>query len=311
MHSHQPIASLASSLASSLATLLTPAFTHRRPPSDDAEPLTLPLPSPTERWLDVEGRRFLLRPLRADDTALLGQLWNDHLSRPARFNRFHASLGRFSPERLQGLCEVPPAQGGAFLITQLLPGGEVALAEGRWAWCRRDPAAGSEGLPPGPRWAALSVSVADHWQGRGLGRRMVHALTAAARQQGAQVIQAQVLPGNAAMQALLEQVGYTRCNSGAGPGTGFDTDADTDNFEHRWAPQRRSAAEAATAVAWAAHAKRHATALLQALHRRPWAQGTRQRARAWLDHVAATVVALQLGWHFDQQPGAADLPVRR
>ena len=203
MHSRQLSPSLASPPASPLATL----------------------PASTQRWLDVEGRRFLLRPLRADDSALLGQLWNDHLSRSARFSRFHASLGAFSPERLKRLCQIDPAQGGAFLITQLVPGGEVALAEGRWAWLQHSSAAH---LPTGRAWAELSVSVADRWQGCGLGLRLVQALTRAAQQQGAQGLRAQVLPGNQAMQALLARGGYRRCSAGYAP----DADADVDTFEH-------------------------------------------------------------------------------
>lgn len=159
------------------------------------------------RWMDAEGRCLALRPLQPDDAPLLGSLWNEALSRPARFNRFHAGLGRFSPERLRTLCQVDPAQGGAWLVTQRVPGGEEALAEGRWAWQR------SPGDHPahGSRWAELSVSVADRWQGRGLGLRLVQAQIEAARRQGALGVRAVTLPGNGAMQALLVRAGFTRC----------------------------------------------------------------------------------------------------
>lgn len=177
------------------------------------------------RWVDAEGRRFALRPLRPDDAALLGHLWNEQLSRTARFNRFHASLGTFSPERLKGCCQVDSTTGGAFLITQAMPGGEVALAEGRWAWKR------PVGSQPSPhrRWAELSLSVADRWQACGLGLRTVQALMLDAQKQGARGFQAQVLPGNRAMQALLGRSGFTRCSAGTACNT--DTDTDTDTFE--------------------------------------------------------------------------------
>lgn len=162
------------------------------------QPSATEIAAPGQRWLDVEGRRFVLRTLGAADAALLGQLWNDDLSRQARRMRFHASLGRIGLDRLQACCQLSPARGQALLLTQLLPGGEKALAEGRWAWTNR---AGR---------AELSVAVADAWQGLGLGRRLVQALLVAAQAAGAHTMRAEVLCGNEAMQALLQQAGFVQ-----------------------------------------------------------------------------------------------------
>ncbi len=221
-------------------------------------------PPPCQRWLDPEGRRYVLRALQAADSALLGELWNQGLSRPSRFTRFHASLGCISLQRLQAYCQPQPAQGQAFVITQLLPGGERAVAEGRWAWSRQ------------PGQAEISLSVADRYQGFGLGRRLLHTLALAAQVAGAQNLLAQVLHGNGAMQALLQQNGFAAgCTLGWSE-LNSNQDSDTVNFER----------------------------LLPALQRQPWRWASRQQParppttpawQRWLDHVTVAVLALRLG----------------
>lgn len=203
--------------------------------------------APPLHWMDAEGRRFTLRALRPDDTALLGRLWDEDLSRASRFNRFHASLGRFTAERLRGLCLLDNARGSAFLITQLVPGGEKALAEARWAWVPQQ----------GPGVAEWSVSVADGWHGCGLGRRLAAAVHQQARQRGVQQLRAQVLPHNTAMRALLLRTGYAlrsgetfaclydnkgvsnSVNSDANRSDNSGTDNDADTFTCALAPAAR------------------------------------------------------------------------
>lgn len=246
-----------------------PAHTHSAAPSTvatAANPLQVTAATtPRQRWIDPEGRRYALRALQAQDTALLGSLWNDGLSAPARFNRFHASLGRIGPARLAAWCQPNAAQGEALVITQLLPGEEQAVAEGRWAWTGE------------PGQADLSMSVADRLQGWGLGRRMLQALLLAAQDGGAQVLHAQVLLGNGAMQALLQQAGFVARVPAADTGRSHDPDHDgsTLSFER---PLLRPAQHRLHLARRAAHIVARGSKL--------WQLG--------LDHVATAAIALRL-----------------
>lgn len=155
-------------------------------------------PAPATRWVDAEGNRLALRPLRATaDAPLLGALWDGALLPQSRRNRFQGGRGRFTPLRLVEASTLAPPQGVALAITRLLPGGdEQMLAEGRWV---RETTAGVT--------AEFALSVADGWQGHGLGRRLLLALVQTAQQQQVQALTAQVLQGNTAMQALLRRGG--------------------------------------------------------------------------------------------------------
>ena len=70
--------------------------------------------------------------------------------------------------------------------------------------------------PGDPKAAEIAVTIVDDWQGRGLGTELLAQLSDRARQAGISRFTATVAYGNAAMVALLQNMGAER--AGHGPG---------------------------------------------------------------------------------------------
>jgi len=170
-----------------LLTLLhamRPAWSVRGAP---AAPTAAPTAS---QWHAPCGTLLTLRPSRPDDAALLGGLLDGGLSPAARRNRFHGSVGRLSAARLAWLAGTDFSRHAAFIVTHGAAGTEQAVAEGRWVCTGGQPE------------AEFALSVADAWQGLGVGRRLLAALVDTARRRGLHTLVGDVLQANQAMQAL-------------------------------------------------------------------------------------------------------------
>ena len=154
------------------------------------------LPTPPTAWVDAQGRYLQLRPQRADDTALLGPLWNAGLSDAARFNRFQGQSRPLGPLQIGEQSAMTGGQD--WLITERLPGGERALAEGRWTLCGQR----SEGL--------LALSVMTRCQRQGLGRQLLQTLLRSAQQAGLRGLSLHALEANVALLRMAGQRGFER-----------------------------------------------------------------------------------------------------
>lgn len=67
-----------------------------------------------------------------------------------------------------------------------------------------------------PMAADFAVVVADHWQARGLGTRLLERLMGCARKSGVVQLHGQVLASNGPMLALMRRLGFTMRPSGDG-----------------------------------------------------------------------------------------------
>lgn len=146
------------------------------------------------RWVLPGGRVALLRPLRPGDRCAEQTFFNG-LSRDSRQQRFHFGLRELSPALLKLLTDVDQRLHRAWVVEAEAPGRPV-IADARFV-C--DPAS--------PSVAEFALAVADDWQGRGLGRRLMAHLTVAARRQGVQRLFGDVLAENRRMLALMREFG--------------------------------------------------------------------------------------------------------
>ena len=174
-------------LPAPLARLLR-ACLHLRQPQPAATGAPAPH-APAATWRAPCGTALRVRPLCPADTPLLDDLF-DGLSPRSRRLRFHAALRRLPPQQLAWLASPDFARRGGCIVTRLVGGMELAVAEGMWV--RSGPAGHGE----------FALSVADAWQHQGLGRRLLQHLADSARAHGLQHLHGDVLPGNVAMQAL-------------------------------------------------------------------------------------------------------------
>jgi len=141
----------------------------------------------------------LIRRLTPDDAAALGGFY-DGLSDRAK--RLFRPLGiKSTPEQCRDVAEgnLPAADTHFDLIAML---GDRLVG---WAflWNQADK----------PGEAALGLAVADDVQGRGIGRRLMAALMAAARARRLRRINLTVVQDNLAAQRLYEECGFIRTGS--------------------------------------------------------------------------------------------------
>lgn len=136
-----------------------------------------------------------LRPLAAGDGPAEQRFFNG-LSLDSRHQRFHFGLRELSPALLTLLTEVDQRLHRAWVVELPTAAGPVVIADARFV-C--DPAC--------PTVAEFALAVADDWQGRGLGRRLVAHLVADARERGVRELFGDVLAENRRMLALMREAG--------------------------------------------------------------------------------------------------------
>ncbi len=156
--------------------------------------LSRPGASPlTPVWPDARGTR--LRLLAPENVEAERRFFND-LSLNSRHQRFHVGLRELSPALLTLLTEVDQQRHRAWIVEQLGAPTPTFIADARFV---------SDAAEPGR--AEFALAVADAWQGRGLGRRLLAHLQADARAQGVHTLFGEVLAENRRMLALMRDAG--------------------------------------------------------------------------------------------------------
>lgn len=142
-----------------------------------------------EQALDGGLRLRLIRP---DDEARLIALY-DRLSRHTAYQRFFTAMRRLPPDWAHFLANVDSQKRLALVIEAPGPDGPEVIAVARY-----EPT--SE-----PGVAEVAFVVQDGWQGKGLGRRLLRELLAAAAARGIRRFRAYVLADNVRMLRLLSR----------------------------------------------------------------------------------------------------------
>jgi RimJ/RimL family protein N-acetyltransferase len=141
----------------------------------------------------ADGARVGVRPISAGDRDTLST-WFGRLSPESRRRRFHAPKPRLSARELTYLTEVDHRNHTALVAVDEC--GRM-VGEARYATAE-----------PGSGVADFAVTVADDWQGRGLGSRLSARLVQAARGNGIRRLTALTLSENQAAQRLLLRLGF-------------------------------------------------------------------------------------------------------
>jgi GNAT superfamily N-acetyltransferase len=140
-----------------------------------------------------DGSRVLLRPIRPDDKERLRE-GLARLSPESRHRRFLAPMHELDSAALRYLTEVDHRDHEAIVALDTDGGHGVGVAR----FVRhRDRFEAAE----------AAVTVADDWQGRGLGTLLLEVLAARAREEGITRFTALMLARNEDMMALLERLG--------------------------------------------------------------------------------------------------------
>lgn len=116
-----------------------------------------------------------------------------------RFGRLSAPM--WSEQQWQALCEPDPVSGAHFVATQITEPGRYAIVGiARLVFAHP----GNECRDK----AEFSLVVADHLQGHGLGRQLMHALVGEAIRRGLNSIYGDVLPSNTTMLSFCQGMGF-------------------------------------------------------------------------------------------------------
>jgi len=146
-----------------------------------------------------DGTQVRLRLLRPSDKERLAEAIAK-LSPESRYFRFLSATTKLSDEALNYLSTVDNENHLAIVAGK--PADREREQEG-WGLARFVRHA------PGAKTAEAAVTVLDDFQGRGLGRLLIAALTLAARERGVERFQAEILSTNAPVLTLLRHIGAT------------------------------------------------------------------------------------------------------
>jgi acetyltransferase len=152
------------------------------------------MPDPTETWTAADGTAVAIRPIAAADFEL-ELAFLQGLSARTGYQRLLSPrrLSRREVERLvriDGECEI------ALIAITGQEGRERQIGVARLV---REKCG---------EIAEIALVVADEWQRRGLGRRLLHDLIAAARRRGVRRLVGTTLTDNFAMIALAHALGF-------------------------------------------------------------------------------------------------------
>lgn len=143
-----------------------------------------------------DGSQVTIRPIRPED-AEIEQAFVRNLSDESRYFRFMDTVRELSPQMLRRFTRVDYLLHMALLAVAERDGRETQVAVARYI--------ADEEL----QRCEFAIVVADDWQRKGLGARLMRALTAAARGAGIRVMFGEVLAGNHKMLRLMAKLGFS------------------------------------------------------------------------------------------------------
>jgi nucleotide-binding universal stress UspA family protein/L-amino acid N-acyltransferase YncA len=149
-----------------------------------------------------DGARVMLRSIAPEDKPLLAAIF-DRLSEESRYRRFFTTKSELSAAELDYFVEIDHQDHEAIVAVDRLSG--LGLGVARYVRSHEDAQA-----------AEVAVTVADDWQGLGLGRALLDRVTYRARHEGVRRFSALVQSDNPASLGLLAGVGATQRRVDAG-----------------------------------------------------------------------------------------------
>lgn len=157
------------------------------------------LPYPVElvqSWTLRDGTRIVIRPIRPEDRHIEKDFARN-LSDESRYFRFFNAVRDLSETALTRFTQVDYDREMALIAVTSENGAETEIGVARYA------------INPDGRICEFAIAVADAWQRKGIGSKLMHSLMGAARSRGLETMEGWVLSGNARMLALMDGLGFT------------------------------------------------------------------------------------------------------
>lgn len=163
---------------------------------DSARPDPLLKPEDlVESFQPVIGQPVTIRPLQPADAAIEYSFVSG-LSERTRYNRLLGGAMKITDAYIRRLIEVDQRRDAALAAITMLDRAELIIGVARYV------------VDASGRACEFALVVADAWQGRGIGRRMLEKLIAVARGRGLGEIYGDVLSTNRPMLELSRRLGF-------------------------------------------------------------------------------------------------------
>ena len=147
------------------------------------------------RWQLPDGVTVTVRPIRPEDAETEASFVRN-LSDDARHARFMTGVKELTREMLIRFTQIDYDRELALVGLVERAGKETQIAVARYIKADRES-------------AHIAIVVADEWQGRGIGLRLLETLVAAARARGIVRLEGEVLADNTAVRSLLARLGFS------------------------------------------------------------------------------------------------------
>jgi acetyltransferase len=142
-----------------------------------------------------DGTPYTLRPIRPEDAAIEME-FVDGLSPESRRLRFQSALRGLTPAMLARFTQIDYDREMAFIAVDDGSGVEHEVGVARYM------------LLPDARSCEFAIVIADSWQGKGLGHRMMERIIEIARSRGVEEMIGWVLTSNKPMLEMVENLGF-------------------------------------------------------------------------------------------------------
>jgi acetyltransferase len=159
-----------------------------------------------ETWILADGEKLMLRHIAPTD-AVREQAFVHGLSRQSSYLRFHGTLKDLSKKDLKKFTDPDPRNAVALIVVHSGETGEEEIGVARYV------------IDPDGANCEFAIVVADTWQKRGIGTRLMNALIKHLQASGVKQISGSVLKGNLAMLKFIKQLGFTETNIPDDPST--------------------------------------------------------------------------------------------
>jgi acetyltransferase len=143
----------------------------------------------------ADGTDITIRPIRPEDAEIEAQFVRD-LSPEAKYFRFMQSVRELTPEMLIRFTQIDYDRELALIAVVQEHGKDVQIGVTRY------------GTNPDGESCEFAIVVADKWQNRGIGTRLLALLMEAARAKGFKTMEGEVLAENIPMLNLVRRLSF-------------------------------------------------------------------------------------------------------
>ncbi len=159
-----------------------------------------------ETWTLADGEKLKLRHIAPADAAR-EQAFVHGLSREASYLRFHGTIKDLSKEDLKKFTDPDSRNAVALIVLRSGKTGEEEIGVARYV------------IDPDGANCEFAIVVADTWQKRGIGTRLMKALIRHLQVSGIKQISGSVLKSNSAMLKFIKQLGFAETDIPDDPST--------------------------------------------------------------------------------------------